>query len=50
VAAQLAARGHHIQADAHEINFGGAQLILKNEGAGYIAGSDHRKDGHAVGF
>ena len=25
-------------------------LILKNGDAGYIAGSDHRKDGQAVGF
>ena len=29
--------------------FGGAQLVLKN-GNSYIAGSDPRKDGHAVAF
>ena len=45
----LAARGHRIVANSNEINFGGAQLILKNGGS-YVAGSDHRKDGQAVGF
>jgi gamma-glutamyltranspeptidase / glutathione hydrolase len=30
-------------------SFGGAQLILRHEGA-YVAGSDQRKDGMAVGF
>lgn len=49
VAAELARRGHTLMTDANEINFGGAQLILKTEG-GYVAGSDHRKDGQAVGF
>ena len=29
--------------------FGGAQLVLKN-GTSYIAGSDPRKDGHAVAY
>jgi gamma-glutamyltranspeptidase/glutathione hydrolase len=29
--------------------FGGAQLVLR-DGAHYIAGSDPRKDGHAVAF
>ena len=29
--------------------FGGAQLVLKN-GSTYIAGSDPRKDGHAVAY
>lgn len=32
-----------------EFGFGGAQLI-RRQGDGYIAGSDHRKDGCAVGF
>ncbi len=49
VAAELARRGHQLVTDAGEINFGGAQLILKT-GGGYVAGSDHRKDGQAVGF
>ncbi|MBV9865330.1 MAG: gamma-glutamyltransferase family protein [Abitibacteriaceae bacterium] len=44
----LMARGHHIT--QHEAAaFGGAQLIYKLED-GYMAASDHRKDGQAVGF
>jgi gamma-glutamyltranspeptidase / glutathione hydrolase len=41
----------HVLASAEAVNFafGGAQLIWRTED-GYIAGSDHRKDGHAVGF
>jgi gamma-glutamyltranspeptidase/glutathione hydrolase len=46
---ELTARGHHIHEDPDFGGFGGAQLICKTEG-GYIAGSDHRKDGLAVGF
>ncbi len=34
---------------AAEFGFGGAQLIRRSEG-GYVAGSDHRKDGYAAGF
>lgn len=49
VAAELARRGHDLTTDAGEINFGGAQLIMVNESS-YVAGSDHRKDGQAVGF
>jgi gamma-glutamyltranspeptidase/glutathione hydrolase len=30
--------------------FGGAQLIRRVDDGGYVAGSDHRKDGGAVGF
>ena len=30
-------------------SFGGAQIILSNDN-GYVAGSDHRKEGAAVGF
>jgi len=29
--------------------FGGAQLVWRDE-EGYVAGSDHRKDGQAVGY
>jgi gamma-glutamyltranspeptidase / glutathione hydrolase len=46
---ELRARGHQLQQESHFGGFGGAQLIYKTEG-GYIAGSDHRKDGLAVGF
>ncbi|UCH27921.1 MAG: gamma-glutamyltransferase family protein [Trueperaceae bacterium] len=48
---ELTARGHQIQLTAPEesFSFGGAQLILKTPD-GYVAGSDHRKDGQAVGY
>ena len=46
----LAALGHRLAtAEAVNFAFGGAQLIWRAAG-GYIAGSDHRKDGHAAGF
>jgi gamma-glutamyltranspeptidase/glutathione hydrolase len=47
----LTARGHRLQPSTGDtiFAFGGAQLIVKTE-AGYVAGSDHRKDGQAVGF
>jgi gamma-glutamyltranspeptidase/glutathione hydrolase len=47
----LAALGHMIDRDSpdNSFAFGGAQLIHRF-GDGYIAGSDHRKDGAAVGF
>ncbi|MBL8523882.1 MAG: gamma-glutamyltransferase [Betaproteobacteria bacterium] len=46
----LAKRGHKIAAaEAVNFAFGGAQLIWRGED-GYIAGSDHRKDGGAVGY
>ena len=51
VLAELERRGHvlHIADLGTEFSYGGAQLIYKTDD-GYIAGSDHRKDGHAVGF
>ena len=45
----LAARGHSVKREPLEHVFGGAQLILKTTD-GYVAGSDHRKEGHAAGF
>lgn len=45
----LSRRGHHILVDEPEHLFGGAQLLYKT-GNHYVAGSDHRKDGQAVGF
>lgn len=46
----LRQRGHQLApAEAVKFAFGGAQLIWRTDG-GYIAGSDHRKDGLAVGF
>ena len=47
----LRARGHEITIEEGNgvFAFGGAQLILR-EGDHYVAGSDPRKDGHAVAF
>ncbi len=46
----LVSRGHEVKVDDSAFGgFGGAQLVYKTEG-GYIAGSDSRKDGQAVGF
>lgn len=49
VAAELEARGHRVRYDDDVRTFGGAQLVLRTED-GYVAGSDHRKDGLAAGF
>ena len=48
----LAALGHEITTSSPEaaFSFGGAQLIHRMQNGQYIAGSDHRKDGHAVAF
>ena len=48
---ELASRGHQLDRSelGTDFSFGGAQLIYKTED-GYIAGSDHRKDGQAVGY
>jgi len=47
----LKKRGHDIVIEKVDtaFGFGGAQIIQRIKG-GYIAGSDHRKDGFAVGF
>ena len=45
----LAARGHSVSYEPLEHVFGGAQLIVKTAD-GYVAGSDHRKEGQAAGF
>ena len=46
---KLSDRGHNIVTGLPEGTFGGAQLIYKTDDH-YIAASDHRKDGMAVGF
>jgi len=48
----LTSMGHRISLEAPDnaFGFGGAQLICRLGDAGYAAGSDSRKDGHAVGF
>lgn len=52
VAQELVERGHDVTRSAPEdsFSFGGAQLIEVLPGGGYVAGSDHRKDGQAIGF
>nr|WP_246423002.1 gamma-glutamyltransferase family protein [Roseospira visakhapatnamensis] len=50
---QLARRGHRVSVEGQDASFGfgGAQIIqCLEDGGGYGAGSDHRKDGQAVGF
>ena len=51
IGAALEGMGHKIAA-AETVNFafGGAQLIWRLGDDGYVAGSDHRKDGGAVGY
>lgn len=49
IAAGLSERGHAVRYVAEEHVFGGAQLILRTKD-GYVAGSDHRKEGQAAGF
>jgi gamma-glutamyltranspeptidase/glutathione hydrolase len=51
VLAGLEARGHQLTPSAPEASFGfgGAQIIWRGE-TGYIAGSDPRKEGAAVGY
>lgn len=45
----LTRRGHQLEQAEALFGFGGAQLIHRLED-GYLAASDHRKDGQAVGF
>ncbi|WP_298913859.1 gamma-glutamyltransferase family protein [uncultured Roseobacter sp.] len=49
---RLRAMGHDISLETPDnaFGFGGAQLIHRLPGKGYVAGSDPRKDGMAVGF
>jgi gamma-glutamyltranspeptidase/glutathione hydrolase len=50
--AALTELGHSITVETPDaaFGFGGAQLVRRNAGGGYAAGSDPRKDGAAVGF
>lgn len=50
--AALADLGHEITVEApgSAFGFGGAQLVQRLKGGGYIAGSDPRKDGQASGY
>lgn len=46
----LRALGHDVVVTDNSVPFGGAQLIVRLEEGGYVAGSDHRKDGQAVSY
>jgi gamma-glutamyltranspeptidase/glutathione hydrolase len=46
---ELKRRGHAMVVNPPTYLFGGAQLIYCLEN-GYLAASDHRKDGQALGF
>ncbi|MFA5551773.1 MAG: gamma-glutamyltransferase family protein [Trueperaceae bacterium] len=46
----LRAMGHEVSVATSSNAFGGAQLIVRLDDGGYVAGSDHRKDGQAVGY
>jgi len=46
----LRARGHDVTEESSAGRYGGAQLIMRLETGGYLAASDHRKDGQAVGY
>ena len=51
IGAAIEEMGHKIaSAEAVNFAFGGAQLIWRLGDDGYVAGSDHRKDGGAVGY
>ncbi len=49
MAEELTRRGHEIEYRDFT-HFGGAQLIHRLEGGGYLAASDSRKDGQAAGY
>lgn len=49
--AALQAGGHRIEPQAPDsLDFGAAQVILRQENGAYIAASDPRRDGQAVGY
>lgn len=50
VLAQLSARGHELTVTDALAQFGRGQIIWRLPSGAYIAGSDHRADGHPVGY
>ncbi len=51
VVAALQQRGHRVAPQARDsLDFGAAQVILRQAHGGYIAASDPRRDGQAVGY
>ncbi len=47
---ELEARGHEVRRAGGYEGFGGGQGIVRLEGGVFMGGSDHRRDGCAVGF
>ncbi len=47
---KLRTLGHEVKLDPDSVTFGGAQVVTRLEDGGYVAGSDHRKDGQAVAY
>jgi gamma-glutamyltranspeptidase/glutathione hydrolase len=51
VVAELARRGHQVRhTERWNMEFGSAQLIYRLDSGGYLAASEPRRDGQAVGF
>jgi gamma-glutamyltranspeptidase/glutathione hydrolase len=49
--AGLAALGHHVrQTERWAMDYGSAQLVCRLDAGGYLAASESRRDGQAVGF
>jgi gamma-glutamyltranspeptidase/glutathione hydrolase len=47
----LRAAGHELrEGQPRTVHFGGGQVVWRLEDGGYVAGSDLRRDGQAVGW
>jgi gamma-glutamyltranspeptidase/glutathione hydrolase len=46
----LRKRGHDVRIEEHPNEFGRGQIICRLPGGGYVAGSDGRTDGCAIGY
>lgn len=51
VVEQLRGMGHQVEvAPRFDLEFGSAQMAMRLPGGGYVAASDHRKDGYPIGY